>query len=208
MVVEDWGLIDYNEAWRRQNTLADAILRSEAPDTLVFCEHPPVVTFGRSTKPGSFRTPVEELQKQGVQIVEVNRGGEATVHNPGQIVGYPIVNLQNYTPDLHWFLRAIEDTIINSLAQFGLASGRYPGYTGVWLQESRKICAIGFHCKQWVTTHGFALNIDNDLSLFDDIIPCGIEDKAVTSLQRELLQVPSREELKASLLSNIIANLG
>lgn len=185
-VTADWGTIEFEEAWRRQRELSDAILLNNAPDTLVLCEHPAVITLGRTTKQGSVVTAAEVLRARGVHVVEIDRGGEATVHNPGQLVGYPIFHLERTKPDLHWFLRTIEQSIIDALATFGLSAGRVEGLTGVWIDEQRKICAIGIHCRRWVTTHGFALNVNNELDLFSDIVPCGITDRGVTSMAREL----------------------
>jgi lipoyl(octanoyl) transferase len=184
--VVDWGTIEFEEAWRRQRELSDAILLEGAPDTLVLCQHPDVITLGRITKQGSVVTNADLLRARGINVLEIDRGGEATVHNPGQLVGYPIFDLNRTKPDLHWFLRMIEQSIIDALMSFGLPTGRVPGLTGVWVEEQRKICAIGIHCRRWVTTHGFALNVNNDLSLFQDIVPCGITDRGVTSLSREL----------------------
>lgn len=186
MVVQDWGLIEFNEAWRRQRELSDAILHHDHPDTLVFCQHPPVITLGRNTQAGSVLASRELLQGMGVDVIEINRGGEATIHNPGQLVGYPIFNLQRSKPDLHWFLRTIEQCIIDALAEFSIASGRVDSLTGVWIGEQNKICAIGIHCSRWVTSHGFALNVSNDLDLFSMIIPCGITERGVTSINRVL----------------------
>ena len=186
MEVVDWGLIEFEDAWRRQRELSDAILRQGAPDTLVLCEHPAVITLGRITKEGSLRTDESTLNARGVKVIPIDRGGEATVHNPGQLVGYPIFNLQRTKPDLHWFLRTIEQGIIDGLETFGLAADRVDGLTGVWVGEESKVCAIGIHCSRWITTHGFALNVNNDLDLFADIIPCGIQDRQVTSMKKEL----------------------
>jgi lipoyl(octanoyl) transferase len=183
MLVEDWGLIDFNDAWRRQRELSDAILHKNHPDTLVFCQHPPVITLGRNTQAGSVLASKEFLASMGVDVFDINRGGEATVHNPGQLVGYPIFNLQRTKPDLHWFLRTIEQCIIDALAEIGIQSGRVDSLTGVWISDQKKICAIGIHCSRWVTSHGFALNINNDLSLFSTIVPCGITERGVTSVQ-------------------------
>lgn len=199
MDVVDWGLIEFEEAWRRQRELSDALLHSNAPDTLVFCEHPDVITLGRLTKEGSVLTQRDVLGQRGVHVVEIDRGGEATVHNPGQIVGYPVFDLQRTKPDLHWFLRAIEQSIIDALATFGLEGGRVDGLTGVWVDGQRKICAIGIHCSRWITTHGFALNANNDLSLFNEIIPCGIQDRGVTSLSAELGRPVSLEEVRTAI---------
>lgn len=185
MVVQDWGTIEFSEAWRRQRELADAVLHSDHPDVLVLCEHPPVITLGRTTREGSVLAERSALLARGIDVVEINRGGEATVHNPGQLVGYPIFHLERSRPDLHWFLRTIEQSVIDALATFGIASGRVEGLTGVWIGERNKICAIGIHCSRWVTSHGFALNVSNDLSLFNAIIPCGITERGVTSIERE-----------------------
>lgn len=183
MNVVDWGLIDFNEAWRRQRELSDAILRENEPDTLVFCEHPPVITLGRNTKEGSVIEALSTLAGNNVEVIKINRGGEATIHNPGQLVGYPIMNLQRSKPDLHWFLRTIEDCIIEGLNAFEIEAGRVDGLTGVWINNESKVCAIGIHCSRWVTSHGFALNVNNNLDLFNAIIPCGITDRKVTSMK-------------------------
>jgi len=196
MIVQDWGTIDFHDAWRRQRELADAVLCLDHPDTLVFCEHPPVVTLGRTTQDGSLLLSRELLAKQGIDVVEINRGGEATVHNPGQLVGYPIFNLTRSRQDLHWFLRLLEQAVIDTLSEYGVEAQRVDGLTGVWIGESRKICAIGIHCSRWVTSHGFALNVSNDLNLFNAIVPCGIRERGVTSLAREIDAVPSMQELK------------
>ncbi len=196
MIVQDWGTIDFHDAWRRQRELADAVLRLDHPDTLVFCEHPPVITLGRTTQDGSLLLSRELLAEQGIDVVEINRGGEATVHNPGQLVGYPIFNLTRSRQDLHWFLRLLEQAVIDTLSEYGVEAQRVDGLTGVWIGESRKICAIGIHCSRWVTSHGFALNVSNDLNLFNAIVPCGIRERGVTSLAREIDAVPSMQELK------------
>ena len=198
MQVEDWGLISFEDAWRRQQELSDAILRQGAPDTLVLCEHPSVITLGRITKEGSVLTDRDQLHKRGINVVEINRGGEATVHNPGQLVGYPIFNLQRTKPDLHWFLRALEQSVIDALATFGVESAMVDGLTGVWVENERKICAIGIHCSRWITMHGFALNVQNDLSLFQEIVPCGILDRGVTRLIDECEETVSMDEVKAA----------
>lgn len=199
MLVQDWGRIDFRDAWRRQREVVDAIVLHGQPDTLVFCEHPSVITLGRTTQKGSVLTQRELLALRGVDVIEIDRGGEATVHNPGQIVGYPIFHLQRTKPDLHWFLRTVEQSVIDALETFGLASGRVDGLTGVWIGQQRKICAIGIHCSRWVTSHGFALNVTNDLSLFNDIIPCGITERGVTSVQRELQDCPSLDAVRMAL---------
>jgi len=203
MIVQDWGTVDFHDAWRRQRELADAVLRLDHPDTLVFCEHPPVITLGRTTQDGSLLLSRELLAEQGIDVVEINRGGEATVHNPGQLVGYPIFNLTRSRQDLHWFLRLLEQAVIDTLSEYGVEAQRVDGLTGVWIGESRKICAIGIHCSRWVTSHGFALNVCNDLDLFNAIVPCGIRERGVTSLVREIDVVPSMQELKYGISRNL-----
>jgi lipoyl(octanoyl) transferase len=203
MIVQEWGTIDFHDAWRRQRELADAVLRLDHPDTLVFCEHQPVITLGRTTQDGSLLLSRELLTQQGIDVVEINRGGEATVHNPGQLVGYPIFNLTRSRQDLHWFLRLLEQAVIDTLAEYTVEAQRVDGLTGVWIGESRKICAIGIHCSRWVTSHGFALNVSNDLDLFNAIVPCGIRERGVTSLAREVDVVPSMQELKYGIARNL-----
>lgn len=205
MNVEDWGLIDFDDAWRRQRELSDAILHQDHPDTLVFCQHPPVITLGRNTQQGSVLASAELLGSMGVDVIEINRGGEATIHNPGQLVGYPIFNLQRTNPDLHWFLRTIEQCIIDALAELDLASGRVEALTGVWVNQQRKICAIGIHCSRWITSHGFALNVDNDLDLFSSIVPCGITERGVTSIAAELRKPVSLEIVQDAVLRQFLA---
>ena len=203
MTTEDWGLIEFSEAWRRQREIADAILVSTSDDVLVTCQHPPVITRGRRTLDNAMLTSDALLQQRGISLVDVDRGGEATAHNPGQLACYPVVNLEHFRPDLHWYLRTLEDAVIATLADVGLPSGRVEGKTGVWIDGSRKICAIGIHCRKWVTTHGLALNVCNDLAIFDNIIPCGITDSAVTSLTQELRRGVDVHEVQESLLTHL-----
>lgn len=201
MNVANWGRIDFSSAWRRQRELVDAVLFLDEPDTLVFCEHDPVITLGRATAQGSVLASPELLASQGVQLIEIDRGGEATIHNPGQQIAYPIFHLERTKPDLHWFMRTVEQCVIDALAEFGIIGGRVEGLTGVWIDGQRKICAIGVHCRKWVISHGLALNVSNDLSLFDAIIPCGIRDRGVTSMARELGVDPSMEDVRKALES-------
>ena len=196
MNVTNWGRIDFATAWRRQRELVDAVLFHDEPDTLVFCEHDPVITLGRTTGEGSVLASSELLAAQGVNIIEIDRGGEATVHNPGQLIAYPIFHLERTKPDLHWFMRTVEQAVIDALQTFGIKAGRVQGLTGVWIDERRKICAIGVHCRKWVISHGLALNVNNDLSLFDAIIPCGIRDRGVTSMTRELGATITPDEVR------------
>ncbi|MBI2072253.1 MAG: lipoyl(octanoyl) transferase LipB [Gemmatimonadetes bacterium] len=176
----------YGEALALQRDLAQRrIDRSLDHDLLLLVEHPPVVTLGRGSHAEHLVAPKEFLAAKGVELFEVERGGDVTCHGPGQLVGYPIYDLTQHRRDLHWFLRALEECLIAALRDFGVAGERRDGYTGVWT-GGRKIASIGIHVKQWVTWHGFALNVMTDLSLFDLIVPCGIPDVAMTSIQKEL----------------------
>lgn len=184
--IQEWGLIDFIEAWEKQRTLAAKVLKGEQPSTLVLCEHPTVITIGRNGTDANVVAPPEELAIRGVNVIPINRGGDVTLHNPGQLVGYPIFRLTDFREDLHWFLREIEECIISTIGQFGVSGGRVDGSTGVWVEQQRKVCAIGIHCSRWVTSHGFALNVNNDIREFEMIIPCGITDKDVTSIEKEI----------------------
>jgi len=186
MNVQHWGMIDFEQAWHRQLELVDAVSFQNEPNTLVLCEHPSVITRGRTTAADGVLLTQDDLAIRNIKSIAIDRGGEATVHSPGQLVGYPIFHLERLKPDLHWFLRTVEQCIIDALAEFGLNGGRVEGRTGVWIEGERKICAIGIHCKRWVIYHGFALNVTNDLTIFDAIVPCGIRDAGVTSISREL----------------------
>ena len=183
--IQEWGLIDFNDAWERQKTLANAVLKGDKPSTLVLCEHPTVITIGRNGTTDNVVATQEELAERNVNVIPINRGGDVTLHNPGQLVGYPIFRLTDFREDLHWFLREIEECIIATIANFGVNGARVDGATGVWIEQQRKVCAIGIHCSRWITSHGFALNVKNNISEFDMIIPCGITDKDVTSIEFE-----------------------
>jgi len=210
VIVQDWGLIDYKEAWAKQEELfkSTVALKMEirnrqlavagdspadeitTPNYLVFCQHPHVYTLGNSGKPEHLLLDEKGLEEKDATYYHINRGGDITYHGPGQIVAYPILDLDNFFTDIHLYLRMLEEAIILTLAEFGITAGRYPGYTGVWLDadnnRARKISAMGVRCSRWVTMHGLSFNVNNDLSYFKNIIPCGIEDKAVTSMQQEL----------------------
>ncbi len=176
----------YHEVLELQRTLADMRINGElAQDTLVLVEHPPVITLGRGSRNEHVVTGATTLAEMGIDVVEVERGGDVTFHGPGQLVGYPILDLTNHKPDLHWFLRGLEQVLINALGEFGIVAGRNRGYTGVWVDD-RKIASIGLHVKKWVTWHGFALNVTTDLDYFDLIVPCGIKGVTMTSMRREL----------------------
>ncbi len=175
------GLVPYAEALEWQRSLAEARIAGRLPhDVLLLLEHPAVVTLGRTARAGHL------LEPHGVPVVAVERGGDVTFHGPGQLVGYPILDLTGYRQDLHWYLRTLEQALIAALAELGIRAERNPGYTGVWTPGgSRKIASIGVHVKQWVTWHGFALNVTTDLSHFERIVPCGIPGVVMTSVERE-----------------------
>ena len=183
------GLRPYAEALEFQRAAAGARLSGELPqDLLILVEHPPVVTLGRAARdPSHLVASPDLLAARGVECFETDRGGDVTFHGPGQLVAYPILDLARHKQDLHWYLRRIEDVIIGALAPFGIAGGRNPGLTGVWT-GGRKIASIGVHARQWVTWHGFALNVTTDLSYFDLIVPCGIAGVTMTSVEQELLR--------------------
>ena len=181
------GRVAYADALAYQRDLAARRISGEVPqDVLLLVEHPPVVTLGRSAKAANLTAPRELLAARGVELFDVERGGDVTFHGPGQLVGYPIVDLARHKQDLHWYLRAIEELLINALAAFDIHGERSAGQTGVWT-AARKIASIGVHARQWVTWHGFALNVTTDLSYFDLMVPCGIAGVTMTSVERELL---------------------
>lgn len=195
----DWGRTRYREALERQKVRVTQRKAGTVPDTLIFTEHHPVYTVG--VRPGAKNHLVwqaEQLQQAGIEVVETNRGGDITYHGPGQIVGYPIVDWQEVR-DLHLYLRNLEDVLINAVGQFGIKASRREGKTGIWI-EDRKLAAIGVAVKSWVTYHGFALNVDPDLSHFGGIVPCGITDGSVTSLKQELqIECPDSAAVKSTL---------
>lgn len=180
------GNIDYASAWQLQRDLVQQRRTGDIPDTLLLLEHqPPVITLGRAAHAEHLLKPPEDLQRMGIQLIETDRGGDITYHGPGQLVGYPILDLREHGRDVHLYLRQLEEVIIIALSHFGIAGHRKEGLTGVWVGEE-KVAAIGIKVSHWITMHGFALNVCPDLSHFDLIVPCGIRDKGVTSLQRLL----------------------
>jgi lipoyl(octanoyl) transferase len=182
----DLGRMEYLKAWELQQALARERSEGRLPDLLLFCEHPPTYTLGRRTRPEHLLTDRESLAREGVALHTVDRGGDITYHGPGQLVGYPILSLEGKPGGPGRYLRSLEEVIIQALAAFGIQAGRLPGFTGVWV-DGAKIAAIGVKINaRRVTTHGFALNVSVDLEPFERIIPCGIRDKAVTSMQRLL----------------------
>ncbi len=221
VLFEDWGNIDYRQAWDRQEELFKQktdrkFLNRTLPESehvlpsnhLVFCEHPHVYTLGKSGDAKHLLINDDFLKRIGATFVPINRGGDITYHGPGQIVGYPILDLEQFFTDIHKYLRFLEEAIILTLADYGLQGERYEGYTGVWLDvantaKARKICAMGVRCSRWVTMHGFAFNVSTNLDYFKYIVPCGIDDKQVTSLEKELGYVPDINEVKAKVKQHI-----
>ncbi|HWN19513.1 MAG TPA: lipoyl(octanoyl) transferase LipB [Gemmatimonadales bacterium] len=191
LVVHDLGQRGYAEVLELQRRLCRQRIAGESDeDVLLLVEHDPVVTLGRGTRAESLPLPRAELERRGVEVFEVERGGDVTFHGPGQLVGYPVVDLRQHREDLHWYLRRLEAGLISALGRLGVEAGPNPGLTGVWT-GGRKIASIGIHVKQWVTFHGFALNVSTDLSYFDLIVPCGIKDVTMTSVAAELSRADS-----------------
>jgi lipoyl(octanoyl) transferase len=186
LVIQDLGRREYGEVLELQRSLCRRRIAGEIEhDILLLVEHDPVVTLGRGTRAASLPVSPSALEHRGVAVFEVERGGDVTFHGPGQLVGYPIIDLRQHREDLHWYLRRLEAGLIAGLARVGIEAGPNPGLTGVWT-GGRKLASIGIHVKQWVTFHGFALNVTTDLSYFDLIVPCGIRDVVMTSVAREL----------------------
>ena len=216
--LSDLGLKDYKETWDFQETLFKKIVdtkiqnrqaQTEEPtdNYFLFVEHPHVYTLGKSGDLSNLLLSEQQLTAKGATFYKINRGGDITYHGPGQIVGYPILDLENFFTDIHKYLRLLEETIILTLAEYGLQCERSPGETGVWLDVgtpfARKICAMGVRASRWVTMHGFALNVNADLGYFDHIIPCGIRGKAVTSLQVELgVSQVDEKEVKEKIIAH------
>ena len=200
-VIRWLGRIEYREAWALQQRLVIQRLAGEIPDTLLLLEHPPTLTLGRGAGADHIVVSAEQLASEGIDVVETDRGGDVTYHGPGQLVGYPILNLKDapHVPDLHRYLRDLEETVIRMLTVFGVPSGRFPGLTGVWTQldtpSPAKIAAIGIKVSQWITQHGFALNVCPNLSHFDLIVPCGISEYGVTSMSRVIGRTITIEEV-------------
>jgi len=216
----DWGLLDYQAAWDKQDTIFERTVAlktqnrtngTSLPTTnyLIFCEHPHVYTLGKSGKPENLLLDEQGLRDQHATYYKINRGGDITYHGPGQVVGYPILDLDNFFTDIHLYLRTLEEAVILTLKDYNIQAGRYTGYTGVWLdadnEKARKICALGVRCSRWVTMHGFAFNVNTDLDYFKNIVPCGIDDKDVTSMRRELGYELNMEEVRHKLKKHIAA---
>jgi lipoyl(octanoyl) transferase len=219
--VKNLGLIDYQEAWDFQENLFKKAIdlkiakrngeTDEIPENhLLFCQHPHVFTLGKSGNPENLLLNETELNQQQASYYKINRGGDITYHGPGQLVVYPIFDLEQFFTDIHKYMRFLEEAVILTLKDFGIQSGRVDGLTGVWIdgdsKNARKICAMGVKSSRWVTMHGIGFNINTDLNFFSHIIPCGIDDKAVTSMQRELGREVDLEEV-SRLLQNHLAEL-
>lgn len=216
----NWGLISYKIAWDKQEELFKNIvdlkfsqrnLPAEEKTTpiskLIFCQHNHVYTLGKSGDINNLLLNDEQLLEKNATFYKINRGGDITYHGPGQIVGYPIFDLEQFFTDIHKYLRTLEEAIILTCARYGIICERYEGYTGVWIDAgkptARKICAMGVRCSRWVTMHGFAFNVNTDLGFFKHIVPCGIDDKDVTSMERELgFKLPIKE-VEETLKNNI-----
>ena len=193
-------------ALKKSNRTAQDVVPT--PNYLYWVEHPPVITLGKSGLPKHLLLNEQQLTDKGIEFFTTNRGGDITFHGPGQLVGYPILDLENFFTDIHKYLRLLEETIILTLKEYGLSAERSEGETGVWLDVgtpfARKICAMGVKASRWVTMHGFALNVNTDLAYFDYIVPCGIQGKAVTSLEKELGKSVPLEEVKSKCIAHFL----
>ena len=228
MIYEDLGIIDYKSAWDYQEELVNKnrLIKTEArlqstaregqsvintisktTNYLLFCEHPPVYTLGKSGSMKNVLLNEQEMEEKEIEFFKTNRGGDITFHGLQQVVGYPILDLENFYTDIGRYLRDLEEVIIKTIADYGIKGERSKGETGVWIEpgihgKERKICAMGIRCSRWITMHGFALNVNTDLSYFKNIIPCGIQNKQVTSIEKELNHKVDIEEVKCSLKKN------
>jgi lipoyl(octanoyl) transferase len=219
VIYEDLGLIDFKEAWDYQTLLFDATIaikmanrrdennKRTTSNYLLFCEHPHVFTLGKSGKETHLLLNENSLKARGATYYKINRGGDITYHGPGQLVAYPILDLDHFFTDIHKYLRLLEEAVIVTLAEYDITAERVEGLTGVWIDgtkpTARKICAMGVKCSRWVTMHGIALNVKTDLSYFKNIVPCGINNKAVTSIQHELGKEIDMNEVKQKLKINL-----
>lgn len=199
LVYCDLGLIDYKDAWDLQKSIHQLRVENKIDDVLLLLEHPHTYTLGKTADKENLVCDKKYLDENKISVYDIDRGGDITYHGPGQIVGYPIISLTNWQQDTHKYLRAIEEVIIKVCAEYYLQGNRVDKYTGVWIDD-RKICAIGIKVSRWITMHGFAFNINTDLKLFNGIIPCGITDKDVTSLNRELKKEIPLNEVKEKII--------
>ena len=220
IIFQDLGVMDYKDCWDYQEKLFNEIIQQKMANRdlptekqtptknyLLFVEHPHVYTLGKSGDEKNLLLNEEQLSKKEATYYKINRGGDITYHGPGQLVAYPILDLDHFFTDIHKYLRQLEETIILTLIEYGVEAGRSKGETGVWLDEkdplkARKICAMGVRCSRWVTMHGWGFNVNTDLNYFGNIVPCGIQDKAVTSLNKELRREVEMKEIKEKLKRN------
>ena len=217
IVLHDLGLLDYQKAVEYQTKIFNKIIDQKLKNRksvnkeitqnhLIFVEHPNVYTLGKSGDINNLLLSKEDLEKKEIQFFNTNRGGDITCHGPGQIVCYPILDLDNFFSDIHKYLRYLEEVVIQTLNEFGIKSERSSYETGVWIEpkqiSARKICAMGVKASRWVTMHGFALNVDNDLSYFENIIPCGISNKSVTSITNEIANLVDKYDVKEKIIKN------
>jgi len=215
--IYDLGFADYRDVWdlqrraqqllikqkkARRDPPATSVSETAVNDMLFFVEHPHVYTLGKSGDQGNLLKGMAELAQIDAEFIEIDRGGDITYHGPGQIVGYPILDLDRHFTDIHKYLRTLEEVIIRTCADFGIETGRIDGLTGVWA-GNEKICAMGIRCSRWVTMHGFALNVNTDLSYFNHIVPCGISDRAVTSMQKLLKKQIKQADVKKSIVNHL-----
>src|SRR5499427_2792153 len=208
LLIADLGLLSWDAAYALQQRLVAARKADVTGDVLLFCQHPHVLTLGRNANPGNLLASEHVLRQKGVELRETNRGGDITYHGPGQIVGYPILNLDRIRRDVHWYLRTIEEAMIRASAEFGVTAYRIPEKTGIWVQppggiSEEKLAAIGVHISRWVTSHGFAYNVSTDLRFFDLIIPCGLVDRKVTSLEKLLGRTVKESEVAPRLAKHL-----
>lgn len=200
-IYSDLGKIDYQAAWELQRELFDKRYKNVLPDILLLLEHNHTYTLGKTADKNNLIGSKNYLEENKISVYDIDRGGDITYHGPGQIVGYPIISLENWKKDTHKYLRAIEEVIIRTCSEFGINSSRNEKYTGVWVGD-KKITAIGIKVSRWITMHGFAFNVNTDLKYFGGIIPCGIKDKAVTSIENELKQKVNIESVKKLILKH------
>jgi lipoyl(octanoyl) transferase len=203
----DLGLIDYKEAWELQKEIFSQKLDGNSEDFLLLLEHPNTYTLGKTADRLNLKSSEDFLKENHISVYDIDRGGDITYHGPGQIVGYPIIDLNNWFTDAHKYLRALEEVIIKTCAEYDLNCERNPKYTGVWIND-KKIAAIGIKISRWITMHGFAFNVNTDLNLFNGIVPCGIQDKAVTSLKNEFKMEIEISKVKQKLLNNFVEIFG
>jgi lipoyl(octanoyl) transferase len=210
LLIVDLGLISYTDAYALQQRLVTARKANGIDDVLLFCEHPHVITLGRNANRSNLLVSENVLRQKNVELHATNRGGDITYHGPGQIVGYPILNLDKIKRDVGWYVRTLEEAMIRASADFGVTAYGVPGKTGIWVQavpSEEKLAAIGVHISRWVTSHGFAFNVSTDLRYFELIVPCGIADRRATSLEKLLQRSVALEEVKPRLAHHLAALL-